>query len=94
MSEYYFLEDLAKKSELSINAVRYYVNPVRNFSISLCEDDISNGVKTGLIKPIGGGIDLRYFGQDAIKRLRTIKKLRRQDTSVQQVIAMMRKEVK
>lgn len=75
MSEYYFLEDLAERSGLTINAVRYYV-------------------KIGLIKPIGGGSGLQYFGEDAIKRLRTIKKLRRQDTSVQQIIAMMRKEVK
>ena len=48
-------------------------------------------IKIGLIKPIGGGGGVQYFGEDAIKRLRTIKKLRRQDTSVQQVIAMMRK---
>lgn len=50
-------------------------------------------VKIGLIQPIASGSGVQYFGEDAVKRLKTIKKLRRQDTSVQQVIAMMRKEV-
>ena len=49
-------------------------------------------VKIGLIQPIASGGGVQYFGEDAVKRLKTIKKLRKQDTSVQQVIAMMRKQ--
>ena len=50
-------------------------------------------VKIGLIRPVAGKGDVQYFGEDAVKRTKTIRRLRRQDTSVQQVIAMMRKEV-
>ncbi len=50
-------------------------------------------VKIGLIQPVAGSGDVNYFGEEAVKHIKTIRKLRRQDTSVQQVIAMMRKEV-
>ncbi len=56
-------------------------------------DAVKYYVKIGLIKPVARGSDVKYFGEDAVKRIKTIRKLRRQDTSAQQVIAMMRKEV-
>ncbi|ODS33532.1 MAG: hypothetical protein SCARUB_01356 [Candidatus Scalindua rubra] len=78
MSEYYTLEHLTRQSGMNVTAVKYYLN-------------------IGLIKPVGGlgskGGDYQYFfDETTVKRLKTIKKLRRSDTSIQQVIAMMRRE--
>ncbi len=69
----------------------YYLGELAKMS-GLSINAVTYYIKIGLIKPIGGGSGLQYFGKDGVKRLRTIKKLRSQDTSVQQVIAMMRKE--
>ena len=77
MNGYYTLEDLARQSGMDFMAVKYYLN-------------------IGLIKPLTGqegeGDHRRHFDESTVKRLKTIKKLRRSDTSIRQIIAMMRKE--
>ena len=79
MSNYYYLEDLARESGMDLMAAKYYRN------IGLIKPARAGGAEDGAVPHL-------HFDENALKRLKTIKRLRRSDTSIRQIIAMMRKE--